>query len=510
MEYIIGLIVIVVIGYLIIKYVLPVAGVIAGVIAAAGAVYALVLSIISFVTALRANLDPYENYTDTRPQAQHSRRNYFFGPGIRQLIAIVTDAFRQQWARLGKIRDFHEDFVLVHEWYLNIWVHVFYYSSLVFVYVFGSIWVGAFSLILASVLLLGMTGFFLAFSILWLSDRISLFVRSIQSRCPNCKQRATVPLFVCPQCGTPHERLTPGPYGVFHRRCSCGCALPTTVFNGRSQLEALCLHCQSPLASGGARQFGIQLVGSSGSGKTAFLTAFWHNYLERIAQRGEDGFRLFPVEAFTELEQNFRQGLCYSTSEFNALMYSLIREREGETPLQMTIYDVAGESFTDLDPTTQQQQFKYCEGLIVLVDPTAEPEIAQSCIASMVSEMRKLKGAKTSSLIGVPVAVAISKADLYKREIGLPKILVRTKNTEPLEGEEPGAVYDRVRDELCREFLLDHGFEQVCATLDSEFASYSFFPVSAMGHEMKSGLSYEPWGVEAPVEWLMSRAGLLL
>jgi hypothetical protein len=254
----------------------------------------------------------------------------------------------------------------------------------------------------------------------------------------------------------------------------------------------------------------VQLVGGTTSGKTAFLTAFWHEYLERISQRGETGFRLFPVEAFTQLERWFRQGVTASTDETNALMYSLIREREGETPLQMTLYDVAGESFTKLDEAAQQHQFRYCEGLIVMLDPLASPEDAHASISSLISEMKKLKGIKARNMLETPAAVVISKADQFQREIGLPKIRALASRTQPLEEEPPEAVFDRVRDQTCRAFLEDHGFESVLALLESEFTVCSFFPVSAMGHEMRRGVPFEPWGVEAPMEWLLARADLEL
>jgi len=39
----------------------------------------------------------------------------------------------------------------------------------------------------------------------------------------------------------------------------------------------------------------------------------------------------------------------------------------------MTIYDIAGEAFTSFSSSMQQQQFQYCEGIVFVVDSTANP-----------------------------------------------------------------------------------------------------------------------------------------
>ena len=88
----------------------------------------------------------------------------------------------------------------------------------------------------------------------------------------------TVYVFQCPSCGEIHENLTPGPYEIFHVKCSCGKYVPATAFNGRNNLAALCPVCKCPIACGFAEQFGIQTAGNTSSGKTTFIAAFFHEY----------------------------------------------------------------------------------------------------------------------------------------------------------------------------------------------------------------------------------------
>ena len=311
-------------------------------------------------------------------------------------------------------------------------------------------------------------------------------------------------MFLCPACGTEHQKLTPGPYGTLHRRCVCGELLPTTVFNGRSKLEAECPYCHSTLASGGARQFGIQLIGGVSAGKTSYLAAFWHTYLNRLSDLSYDRYSCFPQDAFDELDYWFNEGLSNATSEMNATMYSILYEDNKKTPFQLTIYDVAGESFLNLDSVIQQRQFDYCEALVLVIDPTADPESANETISSFVSEFKRIKGTKASALSSIPVAVVISKADLFKREIGLPKIKLRSTNlinNGSAEDSRTALLY--AQEELCRTFLENHDFDSVLNLIDGEFSNVAFFSVSAMGHEPTPGEPYSPWGVVEPILWIL-------
>lgn len=500
--------------YLLIVYVIaPISGVLGVIALSAGTLYALWISVRSFVKSLLLHKNPYTTYVDKHKEASAGvRRNYFFGPGYHQIAITIHDAFENLGLHIADVRGGWTGFREKHvgQWYIKIWADIFYFAVWVSTYIFGSIWTVIFSVILFSVIAVGMAGFYVFFGALWLSDRIALTARSIQSRCPNCKRISIVPIFCCPECGAQHVNLTPGAYGVFAIKCSCGNKLPTTIFNGRSQLEALCPYCQTPLAASDAKQFGIQLVGGVSSGKTTFLTAYWHLYLEGL--RGDSGleYECFPQESFDMLESWFQRGTSDATSERNANMYSIIHRRQDTPPCQMTIYDVAGEAFEDLTDDIQQQQIRYCEGIIFVVDPTATSETNSVPISGFVSEFKKLRGVHASRVSDIPVSVVISKADLFKREIGLSKIkAVYAAGTRRQEAG-IGQSLEDVRDEICRSFLMEHGYDAVLNAIDSEFANLRFFSASAIGHEAFEGDPYDPWGVLEPVEWIILQSGVRL
>jgi GTPase SAR1 family protein len=477
------------------SYVIPISGVLAAASLTVGVGCAFILSVYYFGKSLVKNRNPYTTYVDKNKNITSGvHRSYFFGPGFHQIRIIVRESF-------GGLKKRTEKIFISCKKNTNllsaVFIWIFFIAYCISIYVFGCIILSLFSILLATVIFTGTCIFFMMFSIFWGLDRLTLVINSIQSRCPNDKRISVVPVFVCPKCGTEHKNLTPGPYGIFSRKCSCGKRLSTAFITGRSKLKAICPYCANVLASSGARQYGIQLIGGVNTGKTTFLAAFWHIYLERIKKRSYIKTDKNPVYAFDELEHWYQQGLSSSTTETNANMYSVIHKHRIGTPYQLTIYDIAGEAFVDLGGSMQQQQFKYCEGLIFVVDPTTEPKNAADTFSSFINEFKRLKGKHTTKTSSIPAAVIISKSDLYQKEINkqieLNSIKISKNET-------------KTRNRISREFLANHGYDNVINLLEGEFSKLQYSSVSAMGHEAVIGQPYEPWGVAESLIWLFSHS----
>lgn len=486
--------------YLLVVYViLPIASVLGIITLVVSTGYALVVSLLSFGKSFKNNLDPYAIYVDNHPEAASGvKRNYCFGPGFHQISAIVTGAFENLGEYRTKLTAW-KDKALRHKWFVDMWIYIGYGFAIFCAQVLGFIWVAAFSMVLATAIVIGMICFFLFFSVLWLTDRGVLLIKSIHSRCPNCKRKSVIPVFICPSCGLEHKKLVPGPYGVMKRKCTCGAMLSTTFLGGRSEYEAHCPFCATELLSSSSQQYGIQLVGGVGTGKTTFLAAFWHEYKGWLSRQHSISFEETPVEAFADLEEWFHTGKSESTLETNANMYSIIHATGQNTTIQMTIYDIAGEAFDFAGSETQQQQFRYCEGFLVVIDPTATPSYVSDTLTNFINSLEELKGKRTAKADSVPVAVIITKSDLYKKEIGIPRIRASYKPNSASEYQTP---FEQHQNDICRSFLFDHGYGNAVNLIEAEFSNIRYFPVSAMGHSSEEG-QYEPWGVKDPVFWLM-------
>ena len=476
--------------YLLIRYVIiPISGIALAITAGLGVLYALFISLKGFILSFKEHVNPYLTYKDNSKNAVIGiKRNYFFGPGYHQVISTVVGTFKNIKDELDHLTEIREN-KTGNAWYLDMWVWIFYVIAFGCISVLGFIWAAVFSIILSVVTFIGMCLFYIFFSLLWLSDRITLLIKSINSRCGNCKKISVVPVFLCPTpgCGFKHRRLTPGPYGVFYRKCDCKARIPATIYNGRSKLQAFCPYCDVELANSGARHFGVQLVGGTSAGKTTFLAALWHIYPNLLKPEVGVKYEKFPENAFKELETWYQRGLSSSTSDTNAAMYSIIRKHNKETPYQLTVYDIAGEAFNNLGNSRQQLQFEYCECIIFVIDPTAPVKSVKETFSNFIEEFKRLKGLHSNKKSNIPIAVIISKADLYEKELGLN----RSKTNQS---------------EACAEFLQKNGFASIYNLIDCEFIEPRYFPVSAMGHKPVLEQPYKPWGVEEVARWIKTHS----
>ena len=367
----------------------------------------------------------------------------------------------------------------------------------------------------------------------WLIDRWALHKRAIHIRCPNCKvsdiRHPIRPIFLCPVCGERHDNLIPGPRGLFKRRCGgivrvkihnevdrddivitinadgsvfepkraennddafecmeCAAKLATTFLGGRHKYEARCPRCDAPLYSTGARQYGIQLVGGTGSGKTTFLATFWERY-KALLERKKISFKALPVDAFEKLEVLSQYDIEEPTEETNSRMLSIIHYFDSES-VQASFYDVAGRYFESEQSGTPQLQFGYCEGFILFIDPTAPPEVALETTINFIDTYNAMTGKHPSQLSDVAVAVVIPKVDLAPFSGEFQSIKLR--QTE-------------LRDRTCRAFLARHGYLGTLNIIDANFSNVGFFPVISTITD-NAHAAWKSFGVLEAVSWLMS------
>ncbi len=494
---------IIVVGFTIIYYIIiavPISGV----------VFAFVISIVYFVRSIIENANPYTTYVDNNKNAP-GRRNFFFGPGFHSIDKIIKNTFSDISSLVAQVKTKVFSFKVGKSFFVWILPVVFFYCFAICTYVFGFLFCTILSLLLLTVILAMMTCFFLAFSFLWGADRLYLLLKSINCRCPVDKRKFIVPKFKCPQCNNVFsESLTPGPYGVFHINCpSCKNKLPTTVFNGRSKLDAVCPACGTDFASGTSVQFGIQCVGNTQSGKTSFLAAFFHELFENENHKMLN-YTKIPETLFNNLERMFNKGKPDQTTDNNAAMYSIVYHGSGLSDFQFSIYDIAGEAFNDIRKENQKQ-FDYAEGFFFLVNPDEDANETLNLYSKFVGYLRSSKNINTKKTIHVPIAIIITKADAFKFEIDPLGIAIRASTNKAPEivnaSYEEKLTFTRVN--ACKDFLRKNGLNNLINLLERDFSKYSYFSVSAIGHEQISNVSFEPRGTLEPVKWIVKQSNNL-
>ncbi len=529
MAELIGLALIILGIYLFIEYVLPFAAAGAGI---AAVIIACIALLMGLFTALK-------NYIKAVKQEVHlvhwtwekgdepAIRSYFFGPGYVQLGKTIKTAFRFNADSGKKVNATAARFKRTG----GIWgacktigAWIYQLVSYIIIFLVGTALCAVFSLIHGSITTVFMLLTYVVFSLTWLVDRLYLIKNKIRSDCPHCHSHFLIPYFMCPKCGEIHKKLVPGPYGIWKHTCTCGQKLPSTFFNGRSKLEAFCPNCNASLVASNARPIVFQLVGGSKAGKTVFMAAFFHDYLERLSAKKSvkvtisEQYRPY----FQELEQWYQGIDCPATAQLNSQMYPLLIDSDLGVRRQFSIYDIAGEMFDGFtaDNEIQQQQFHYCDGLIFLIDPFSSGKLRsdrmqtgedmsdfsdmapEDVAANFINYLIRTGHAKANTRCNIPIAVVVAKADVreVKRVVGPAKIQsIMRKNPEKYQ------TLQQARDEECRNFLFDIGLSATVESLETQFSNLHYFPASAMGHT-PDGSEYEPWGVTEAVEWMLPLA----
>jgi len=341
----------------------------------------------------------------------------------------------------------------------------------------------------------------------------------IDQHCPICYDTFNLPVFRCPECSELHSDLVPSVCGIMFARCNCGCFMASAAYSRRSRIDATCISCETDLVAANARQISIQLVGGNSSGKTAFLAAFQHLYLE--GSFGIEKMSVYgkPQEYFDELESSFENGQTQST-EPSVRTYSFIHKVRQTGKHNLVIYDIPDEMILNDIYERSPRYLGFTDGILIIIDPLSVSSVRDECkkigdskaianysdddvnelIVSFVGQFSKITGKVAKRQIDVPVAILINKVDVkvVKREIGLPKIKV-TFNANP---DMYGNDLTIARDELCRAYLEKLGLYNALNNLDAIFSNIRYFPISAIGHISESGNEFNPFGVIDPIAWI--------
>jgi len=468
---------------------------------------------------------------------QPAKKSYFFDKGYKDLSNTIKGA----WSR---------NIISINEHKSNIAISrgsdgkvvatvktIGNSMGIVSILLFGSIITCVITLLNIAVLFSLMICVYVGFTIIWTVDRIYLIRKKIFIACHDCKEKMLIPTYICNACGEKHSVLTPGTYGILKRTCNCGEKLPTTFFykiNGkyRRDLDAICPICEHSLADRETVPICIPIVGGRSVGKTSFITAFSHNFIETLApSKGWiiDSYDSAKDDIYKEIVHDYNTGNTRMTdrphdiNKASSVSFSFFIKGTVFQPERLVhIYDIAGEVFTDNIENEMQKQYEYCHGIVFVVDPLSIPNIRYRCesdlspedvagigtadinnvVDSFLNKLREVTGLSENKMSSVPLAVVISKIDsggLFA-ELGQGAIKAFIA-TDPAKFNNE----QDVQDYLCRKFLKDNGMEAFLNNVIIKFKNNRFFACTAIGHARDKGV-YRPKGIMKPMEWLFRNA----
>jgi hypothetical protein len=388
--------------------------------------------------------------------------------------------------------------------------------------IIGSVLALIFSMLLVTVGVLSLP-YVLVFVVAWFVDRIYLIIRKIAQPCGNCQSKNTILYYECPKCGRVHKHLVSGPYGVFRHKCKCGQKLPCTFFNGRSiKAKPICPCCGNYIKGAGTRPFMIQMIGGSNSGKTVYISAFYHEFLEKVKKSQYIDYEVDKDDEnlFVDLEDWYMGVPCESTKRMNSQMYPVqLYSNQLDVARKFILYDIAGEMFNSgkADAEINQKQFHYCNGIVFILDPFSNnsyrkemeqigerlPQYSDiesgDVVNTFLNYMAKTGNKSVGSVFQMPFSVVITKADVkaIRQRINMVKIKAEFNKN-------PGkyASIDEARDSMCKEFLEEIGLAELTSIIDTRFKKVHYFLASPMGHEPDDS-AFDSWGVLEPIDWII-------
>lgn len=473
-------------------------------------------------------------------EAQPAKKSYFFEKGYKDVKNTIIDAWNMNLDSAKKLREKIKDlkFKDINK-VKKIFFYILNYIALISIVVFGSIIIAVMSTLNIVILAVVMACIYIGFSILWLVDRIYLQKNRIFTACTECNSRFMIPTYVCPKCGAKHTNLTPGVYGILHRKCtgvdgnhSCGEKLPTTFLNGRNKLPAICPGCNAALSNRGSVPLCIAIVGGRSVGKTAFLNAFSKNFMDEVAPSCEWETEFYDNKKenmYSVMLQDFESGNTTMTehktgkNEVSTNTFSFFIQGENLKRERLVhLYDIAGEVFSDQNIEEYQTHLSYCQGIVFVLDPLSIPAIKSErkedlsaedqagisgsdideVYGNFLNKLREATGLSDQKMSQIPLAIVISKMDAANiaEEIGAKAITTMMREEKEVFDD-----YFNTEDYLCRDFLRKHGLANFVNSVESRFAVNRFFSCSAMGHARGQG-EYKPVGVVQPMQWIFGRA----
>lgn len=463
--------------------------------------------------------------TETQP----AKVSYFFGPGWKDLGQYI----KLLWKNIRKkCRKCHKDYS--SESLLTV-KGLFFLVVSISCALFGGLFGGIISALSATILSLFFFLVYAGFGIARLTDTGHLKIRKIYTACPVCKRKSLIPVYQCPNCHAEHTDLRPGRYGILYRKCSCGTKMPTHFVTGRKNLKALCPYCKSDIADRENVVLSVPVVGARSTGKTAFITAFSKDFIEKTAPSlgwktsFYDGKK---EKIFEQIRADYSHGSTRMTERTknlegtSSVSFSFFLKGRGlSTERLLHIYDIPGEVFIDGSENEIPYHYEYCQGIVLMLDPFSVPEVqtrfghlltaedkagigrtdADTVLDAFSGKIREVTGLSVEKLYDTPIAVVLSKADQPGVREYLGEEAVKRAQKELLKQGIKNVSRADAEDYACRQFLKEMGMQHVLKSMERLSRKHRYFACSAIGHTRDRG-AYTPKGVSAPMEWLLTGA----
>ncbi|GIJ48323.1 hypothetical protein Val02_52090 [Virgisporangium aliadipatigenens] len=340
------------------------------------------------------------------------------------------------------------------------------------------------------------------------ADRTWQTVFRAGGTCPRCYEFSRIPAYRCPGAHGGSDRLggkdlhrdvRPGRLGVLWRRCGCGRRLPTTVLRAAFAMQACCPRCTEPLPRGAAVDTDVRVpvFGAASAGKTHFLMA---SLVPLVRADGRGGVRVALADEHSE--RVFREysnvvdagGQAPKTNPGAPPVAVTVQLFRGRRRAMVHVFDAAGEALADSRQNADLVYLDSSRTLVFVLDPFSVPEVRDRYGGSYGELFARANPATEEPQFSYDVTVQRLRAhtvDTKRQRLAF----VVTKGD--LMAELPSGASPADSPAGVREWLVEHGLDNLVFTAERDFGEVRFYAVSAKPHaELPSP--------EEPFRWLLS------
>lgn len=330
--------------------------------------------------------------------------------------------------------------------------------------------------------------------------------RRTTSRCPRCYAVDPTPSYLCTNSGclVIHRDLSPGPLGVFRRRCACQTTIPSTVRSGGRHLVAVCPACRRELPKGsGTRQvMFLPVIGAVASGKTQFLSAAIMSIADRVKAHNGEFTAISPTSrAFLKAaEAAVTTGRRVAKTPWDDRPEGLpFRLTQGTVDKEVQLMDAAGEAFADEDRSRALIYFDTSDVILLMLDPLALPKVMPLYDASdLAGSVSVADGDPTRAYRSVVERLKAEQVDLSGKHLGV--VVTKADIVHELMGED---VLDPADGGAVRRWLSNRGLADFVATIERDFGTVGYFAVDSYGQRDQDD-ALHPFNV---LDWAFHEAG---
>jgi hypothetical protein len=359
-------------------------------------------------------------------------------------------------------------------------------------------------------------------------------------RCPDCHKEMSIPTFICPNCSERHTRLWPSIYGVVSHRCiKCNTKLPTlrldvpgTKLMKRDSLVRICPNCSTQINAGIGTGTNIHfpIVGGPSTGKSNLIVMATKEFKQLYEDEHHYSIAFTDSKHELDYNENVRRlstgHELVKTTEIVAHAYNLkIQSPKARVPKLAYIYDAAGEAYNRSEYTSQQEYYKFIDGIIFVIDPFSIPayrsthaqaiQYYQNLIRPseldvmqayerMFNMFEDSAGLHKGRRFPHPIAIVVTKVDALNLEYEIGSVAAQSvMNANPSITSEGDAI-----NMLVRNFLAQNDLDHFVRDIELQFSNVRYFSCSALGRLPVAGdnRAFMPIRVADPLIWLLSRA----